>query len=335
MNEFNTPKKEFHDSKEFSTTPNPNAEFSTFQEKPKKVNSTSGSEAAAKRHRRTLMMQSAAVCSSIVLIAAAFGIDFLKTDPLGKNNLVSNTEALPEIDFKPEPSPAPLPPDSDEDANVEGDTSFPALDNLDPDTSIEQQYIFYRRNKDDEAVWLVAGNVIADYYGITAEEESSGDIYYTASTNTLTLDNITVDFLQVNLMGNGFKLELIGENHVSFLDVWGYGYGGSITITGNGSLAINKDMTYPIGFRMEAENSESCLMVDKDVTLDIYGTDAALIIASTTADKPVYYIRPLKMTGGTLECGKYKLSVYAEYDDVDEWGYKTPNGELSTHITFQ
>lgn len=67
------------------------------------------------------------------------------------------------------------------------------------------------------------------------------DAWYDISTNTLTLDNFTGEVLEVNLMGNGFTINLIGENHLDELIMWGAGYGGSVTFTGTGSLTLNED----------------------------------------------------------------------------------------------
>ena len=95
--------------------------------------------------------------------------------------------------------------------------------------------------------------------------ESIPGASYDEATNTLTLNNYTGEFLNVNLMGNGFKLRLVGENELKGIVVWGFMYGGSLTITGDGKLTINHTNTP--GIRMECESSASCLMIDSNVTL--------------------------------------------------------------------
>ena len=102
---------------------------------------------------------------------------------------------------------------------------------------------------------------------------------------TITLHNFTGPLLDINLMGNGFTIKLEGENHLEMLRVWGYSYGGSVTLTGNGSLTINADRTNPIGIELQAEISQSCLMIDKEVTLDVYGTEMAICVIDTTLEK--------------------------------------------------
>nr|MBQ6241076.1 hypothetical protein [Lachnospiraceae bacterium] len=131
--------------------------------------------------------------------------------------------------------------------------------------------------------------------------------HYDADTNTLTL----TDFdggdlaLEANLMGNNFTIELHGENRLSRIRVWGWYFGGSLTITGDGSLAVNDTQTSGVGLYMESEFSPSCLMIDRDVTVDIYGSpdienSAALYIYATTFEGGIYALQPQQMEGGTL-----------------------------------
>ena len=116
---------------------------------------------------------------------------------------------------------------------------------------------------------------------------------YDEATNTLTLENYTGDYLNVNLMGNGFTIKLIGNNKLTGLIAWGFMYGGSVTITGDGSLTINNSMNP--GIYLKCENSESCLMIDKDVTLNITGKNAAVWIEDSTHGKGIYYLSPLEL----------------------------------------
>ncbi|MBO4838363.1 MAG: hypothetical protein J5493_03215 [Lachnospiraceae bacterium] len=131
--------------------------------------------------------------------------------------------------------------------------------------------------------------------------------HYDADTNTLTL----TDFdggdlaLEANLMGNNFTIELHGENRLSRIRIWGWYFGGSLTITGDGSLAVNDTQTSGVGLYMESEFSPSCLMIDRDVTVDIYGSpdienSAALYIYATTFEGGIYALQPQQMEGGTL-----------------------------------
>lgn len=108
--------------------------------------------------------------------------------------------------------------------------------------------------------------------------------------------------LNVNLMGNGFTIELIGENRLDCLVVWGWMYGGSVKFTGNGSLTIANDdpgVNNGFGIFLNAEGSQSCIMVDSDVTLDVSGVEGALLVYGTTMEKAVYYLKPLALSEGT------------------------------------
>ena len=49
--------------------------------------------------------------------------------------------------------------------------------------------------------------------------------------------------LATNEMGDDLKLHLVGDNHIAELVVWGFGWGGNLEITGDGSLTINENKT--------------------------------------------------------------------------------------------
>ncbi len=159
-------------------------------------------------------------------------------------------------------------------------------------------------------------------------------IRYDSSTNTLTLHNFTGPLLDINLMGNGFTIKLEGENHLEMLRVWGFGYGGSVTLTGNGSLTINADRTNPIGIVLQAEISQSCLMIDKEVTLDVYGTEMAICVIDTTLEKAIYYKNELTLTGGICSIGDFYPSYYDAYDYSHDYSVvDTETGIPATHVT--
>ena len=165
-----------------------------------------------------------------------------------------------------------LPPD-------DGDDAFPPLPNLDPQRGNIQGigsefYIRFMDGAYENWKYLTAGS----YWTDTA--------------------NFSGPALDVNLMGNGFTIRLVGENRLEGLQVWGFMYGGSVTFTGSGSLVINGDGANPVGLVLNAEASMSCLMVDREVTLEIRGADAAVGIFDTLMPKSVYYLRPIRMNAG-------------------------------------
>ena len=198
------------------------------------------------------------------------------------------------------------------------DTEFPVLPNLEPDFAGEyawsglgsEEYIMFWSLAKDPREYLHMGT----FFASTGSYDANGnfipnqvttmpDAWYDISTNTLTLDNFTGEVLEVNLMGNGFTINLIGENHLDELIMWGAGYGGSVTFTGTGSLTLNEDRCAPddVGILVHGENSASCVMIDKEVTLELYGA-YAILIDSVTIEKAIYYLEPSKLTGGERIC---------------------------------
>ena len=55
-------------------------------------------------------------------------------------------------------------------------------------------------------------------------------------------------------------------------------------------------------------------MIDKDVTLDVYG-DSAIVIGATTMEKAIYYLSPLQLTGGTRAAGEFVEYSSSKYDE--------------------
>ena len=91
-------------------------------------------------------------------------------------------------------------------------------------------------------------------------------------------------------------------------------YGGSLTFTGNGSIKINEKLNYPTGIMLECEDSYSCIMVDREATVEVFGSEA-IMISRTMLDKAIYALQPVVMTGGECASGdflEYKTLVYDE-----------------------
>ena len=204
------------------------------------------------------------------------------------------------------------------------DEAFPTLPNLWPDTpvppygSLGEYYVIF-----DNEYWLVSGDA-ADW-GTAAYPGAS----YDPATNTLTLTNCTADFLEVNWMGNGFTINLVGENHLGGLMVWGFYSGGSVTLTGTGSLTINEGGGRAYGILMLAEESQTCLMVDRGVTLDVSGSDAAIIVEDTMLEKAIYYLTPLRQTGGVRAVIR---SVEEDGIALNDYSIVDENGEPAKHV---
>lgn len=222
------------------------------------------------------------------------------------------------------------------------DTEFPVLPNLEPDFAGEyawsglgsEEYIMFWSLAKDTREYLHMGT----FFASTGSYDANGnfipnqvttmpDAWYDISTNTLTLDNFTGEVLEVNLMGNGFTINLIGENHLDELIMWGAGYGGSVTFTGTGSLTLNEDRCAPddVGILVHGENSASCVMIDKEVTLELYGA-YAILIDSVTIEKAIYYLEPSKLTGGER--------IYLSSEEPHRYTIIDEDGNPSHYVKF-
>ena len=324
--------------------PLPDNEFGGYQDPPRAEEKD--------RHsllKRLILMPLAASVSVIALLFSALGNDPLGTDFL-VNGLVpasSETPAVTASPYTPEPGstegPTSVPTENPSDEPTEApteeptggwDDSFPELDNLDPDTAGE--YAWSGEGSEEYVRLLLPGDNDYTYLEIGTVWEKFGDVLgsapgatYDLATNTLTLENFTCEVLDVNLMGNGFKLNIIGTNRIGTVSIWGAMYGGSLTITGTGTLYVNEGGG-SVGICLNSEWSQSCLMIDREVTVEVWG-DQAIMISATSMDTAIYYLNPIELTGG--ECGILSQSteddgVYYDYTVLDD------NGDASTHVLF-
>lgn len=91
-------------------------------------------------------------------------------------------------------------------------------------------------------------------------------VSYDKASNTLTLDNVKRDEkLITNVMGDDFKILLKGDNSLKSIIVWGDGYGGNLTITGDGKLTLNSEKTENTAITIQAEYTEGKVKIEKNV----------------------------------------------------------------------
>lgn len=196
--------------------------------------------------------------------------------------------------------------------------TFPKLSNLEPNGFVPGYGVL-----DEEFVYMVVdGNTTYLHAGEAYQMDDVSNIpgaSYDESTNVLTLNNCHASYLNVNLMGNGFTIRLVGDNYVDEILVWGFIYGGSVTFTGDGSLTMLGNGDNKLGLCLLAEQSESCIMVDEGVTLDISGEDAAVLVRDTNEEKGLYCKNPLKLAGGEWKAIDTK-NGFTIYSVVDEAG---------------
>ncbi len=202
------------------------------------------------------------------------------------------------------------------------DTSFPTLSNLEPNGYvpgygvIDEDFIMIYRGDGSDAEFIWAGarygeTLNGEFYPEEIVDDPS--MRYDRETNTLTLDNCNAGRLVANMMGNGFKIKLVGNNTIEGLLVWGFHYGGSVTFVGDGSLTITKE-----GILLLAEMSESCVMIDRGVTLDITSNMGHAILVDNvppgSSIKGIYYLEPLKMSDGAIRDFAINTKEDGSYD---------------------
>lgn len=125
-------------------------------------------------------------------------------------------------------------------------------------------------------------------YSVSSKDISTVEgISYDRASNTLTIENYnnTKNRIATNMMGDDFKINIKGENHIGELVSYGDGWGGSITLTGNGTLYINEDKSYETAIYMNAENTKSVLTVGSECSVYVYsGLNAIVSSSNTTSD---------------------------------------------------
>ncbi|MBR4436053.1 MAG: hypothetical protein IKZ82_05735 [Clostridia bacterium] len=282
--------------------------------------------------KRLVLMPIAASISAAALFFSALGSDPLGNDFL-VSGLVSANSETPVAASAPRGTEAPTAVPTEKPTDDWNDT-FPILPNLDPDTAGEyawsgqgsEEYVRLVLPGDNDYTYLEIGTVW-ERFGYTLG--SAPGASYDLASNTLTLENFTCDILDVNLMGNGFKLKLIGTNRIGNIVIWGAMYGGSLTITGNGTLYVNENGT-GIGICLNAELSQSCLMIDREATVEVWG-DQAIYISETSMAEAVQCLKPIETIGGEggiLSRGTDDGNSIFDYSILDN------NGAPAAYVRF-
>ena len=117
-------------------------------------------------------------------------------------------------------------------------------------------------------------------------------VTYDKASNTLTLNNVNRPTLSIdaNKMGDDFKIKLIGENNFAMICAWGDEYGGSVTITGDGTLNLD---TTGLGIKvvgpdeqvnaisLYAEHDNAKLIVENTATVNIKAQSNVIAVIDT------------------------------------------------------
>lgn len=144
---------------------------------------------------------------------------------------------------------------------------------------------------------VINGSTETALFSFDGKTEAVNGLSYDQKSNTLTMKNFTGEMLSVNEMGDDFVIKVEGTNSISKLWVWGYGYCGSVKLTGTGTLNIKNDEGP--GIELSAENSKSQLYIDKNVKINISCGSNAIHVSESTHSTPIKFA-----TGVTLSNGK-------------------------------
>ncbi|MBQ6067699.1 MAG: dockerin type I repeat-containing protein [Clostridia bacterium] len=109
---------------------------------------------------------------------------------------------------------------------------------------------------------------------------------YDKATNTLTLTDFNKGnySLSANMMGDDFTVCVKGDCRLSSVKVWGDGWGGSLRVTGDGTLAVNPNSTFDCGISFMPEGAVPSFTVDPSASVTIRGSETAISVRFT--DQP-------------------------------------------------
>ena len=311
--------------------------------------------------KKMLLMPAVAAAASVTVLLSSFNVDFL-----GSSSPAGSGYSPPAAPSGTDPGSAP---GTSALAGETADAEFPRLSNLEPNSPVasapyhselygveiegvlNEEYI-HLYGLDGSGVYVMQN----DGSGNEQINDSIDGISYDRKTNTLTLENFHGDVLAFNLMGNGLKIELVGDNSLRHINGWGFYVGGSVTFTGSGSLVVNGDKDFAIGILLDCEWSETCLMIDGSVSrLEVFGkaesdpepggererdAHGAIFISDTAMDKAIYYLAPLKLTGGTRASGIFGEDAYYNradsysFGDYHDYSVVDDDGNPSMHVVF-
>ena len=189
---------------------------------------------------------------------------------------------------------------------------------------------------DYSSAYLRLGNSEDGYQTLFANsgqiDDVSGAVYDKAS-NTVTLTNYNnpTNILVANEMGDDLKLNLVGDNHISELVVYGFGWGGNLEITGDGSLTINENKTsQTAAIRFMAEGTQGLLKVGSNASVTAYksageNTHSAAFVSTTSSTLPFQgnLEAALTMTPDSGVEGEYAVGATVIYEDEESYANRT------------
>lgn len=148
----------------------------------------------------------------------------------------------------------------------------------------ENGYIAFVNNEKQEWISIFANSKYVE----TSEVKGAS---YDEKTNTLTIKNLNLEKTKIeySLMGSDFKIKVEGKNKIGAIYGCGSHYNGNVTITGKGTLEINKKKVFNYAIVIKSENSASSVTIDKNVTITATATskskDSIYIYDDTKIEK--------------------------------------------------
>ena len=150
---------------------------------------------------------------------------------------------------------------------------------------------FYNSEKDD---------MIYVYSFRTPQEGTAASVkgaVYDKKTNTLTLTNCNMPdyMLSMNMMGDNFKIKLVGSSHIGMLCTWGDGYGGSVEIVGDGKLYVNEKQKKSDAIVLQPEGTKSYFRISGNAEVHVSAgkTDGSIVIADYTTVADCFVVNGL------------------------------------------
>ncbi len=129
--------------------------------------------------------------------------------------------------------------------------------------------------------------ILKNNYQVYAEGKSDSAVLngaaYDKKTNTLTVNSLVNKTLclETNAMGDDFTLNIVGNCELAQIIIHGDDHGGSLNITGSGTLTVNASKIYDTAIQLYAEDTEAVLTFSDKTNLNLYGKVNAAAISRT------------------------------------------------------
>ena len=169
--------------------------------------------------------------------------------------------------------------------------------NLSADASVESYVSLLETDGTPTDLFYAQGGTVSDTPDINGAS-------YDQKTNTLTLSNFSSSQkLECSMMGDDFTIVLKGNNSLGQISVFGDGYGGSLKIKGNGTLAVNSTTSYTDvpAVLLRADGAASNFTLSGKAAVSLYGTESTgtLAVISTKTANPATAINA-SLTNGKI-----------------------------------